>query len=97
MFERRKQKLLMPTSPVLEIVIEKYQANEDKLLQVKDMLARTNCKVQHLIIKQNQFTDKQINILVSAIRHAISLKSVQLQRCRIRNNQLVSICNAIVE
>lgn len=53
MHKRRMQNLLMPDSPVSEIVLGKYQANEAKVKWVAEMLKKPTSIVTSLVINQN--------------------------------------------
>ena len=49
------------------------------------------------MIKDSQPTDKIIELLSSAIIANTSLVSIEVDSCRLRNNQLVVLCKAIVQ
>ena len=57
----------MPGTPLTEIVLEKYEANEVRIKEVVQELTNPKCIIKRLLIKQNQFTDKLTEMLAEAI------------------------------
>ena len=47
---RRQQALVMPESPIYEIVLGKYQANDAKVNEVEELLVSPTCVVTSLVI-----------------------------------------------
>jgi type VI protein secretion system component Hcp len=95
MHKRRKHYLIMPNTPLQEIVLGKYQANETKINDIVEQLSDQDCIVEKLIIQQNQFTDKSAETLANAIKKNHSLTTIEIHRCRLRNNQLAMFCRAV--
>lgn len=53
MHKRRKQNLVMPNTPITEIVLGKYEANEARIKEISAILSSNKCIVDKLIIEQN--------------------------------------------
>jgi hypothetical protein len=43
MHQRRKENLRMPNSPITQIVLEKYEVNEKRIVEVAALLSDPDC------------------------------------------------------
>ena len=57
-----------PNHTEVELVLEKYQATEKKLAEVKDFMISDSCPIQTLYIYQNQMDEHKTDVLCEAIQ-----------------------------
>lgn len=88
MLERRRLNASVPTAKQTAVILEKYQATEGRLLELKAALAKDHCPVQTLEIRQNQMNDQKTKMLCDALRLNSSLTKIVIVRCRLRTGQL---------
>ena len=51
MYDRRSKHLKMPDTPLTEIILEKYEANEARIKEVAHELTSPKCIIKRLVIK----------------------------------------------
>ena len=79
MLKRRRDQLKCPTSREIELVLEKYQATEKRLTEVKDYLVNPKCPIQTFYMYQNQMDDHKTPHPTRAARNPPHAKNTEPQ------------------
>ena len=82
--KRRREQVSCPTTKRTDLELEKYQATEKKLEEVKNMLIGSKCSIESFYIYQNQMDDHKTDILCESIRKNCSLRTFHLVKCTLR-------------
>jgi Ran GTPase-activating protein (RanGAP) involved in mRNA processing and transport len=94
---KKDRLVLHPDSIQTHVILNKYQATEKRLDQLKTQLSPEQCSINKLEISHNQFTDKKAQMLCQALCSNNSLKSILIGQCRLRNSHLKDICSSIAQ
>lgn len=70
---------------------------EKKISEVALELMNKHSVIETIHIKENIITDKQLDILCRGVAENHSIKCIELEGCRLRNNAIEKLCNAIKE
>ena len=93
--ESRREILLRPENKQSHLKLSRYQVTEEKLREVRGLLASRDCKITRITVNHVNFNDKKAKLLAQGIAQNDTINELDFKKCKLKVDQMHELMQAI--